>query len=92
LGRFWRRPWSVITSHLAEPGVLARRLRLVLVVDGGRLADFGQGWSLGSVRLAGQVASTQAPSVRVRPRPRRVRRLTAAVRRLSQAWFLVTPR
>jgi hypothetical protein len=34
-----------------------------------------------------QVASTQAPSRRVRPLPSRFRRLTAAVRRLSQAWF-----
>ncbi len=42
--------------------------------------------------LAGQVASTQVPSRRVRPLPGRLRRLSAAVRRLSQAWFLAVPR
>ena len=42
--------------------------------------------------LAGQVASTQAPSRRVRPLPSRLRRFSAAVRRLSQALFLAVPR
>src|SRR6266567_2803890 len=42
--------------------------------------------------VGGQVASAQAPSRRARPFPSRLRRLTAAVRRLSQAWFLATPR
>ena len=41
---------------------------------------------------AGQVASAQASSRRVRPFPIRLRRLSAAVRRLSQAWFLAVPR
>jgi hypothetical protein len=35
---------------------------------------------------AGQVASAQALSRRARPRPVRLRRFSAAVRRLSQAW------
>jgi hypothetical protein len=39
-----------------------------------------------------QMARTQVPSWRARPRPSRVRRLTAAVRRLSQAWFRAVPR
>ena len=42
--------------------------------------------------IPSQVASTQAPSRRVRPLPSRLRRFSAAVRRLSQAWFLATPR
>ena len=41
---------------------------------------------------AGQVASAQAPSRRARPLPIRLRRLRAAVRRLSQASFLAVPR
>jgi len=44
------------------------------------------------LEAAGQVASAQPLSRRVRPRPTRLRRFSAAVRRLSQAWFLVTPR
>jgi len=42
--------------------------------------------------LAGQVISTQAPSRRARPRPFRLRRFNAAVRRLSQALLLATAR
>lgn len=38
------------------------------------------------------VASAQAPSRRVRPRPMRLRRLSAAVRRFSQALLAATPR
>ena len=41
---------------------------------------------------SGQVARIQVPSERARPRPSRLRRLIAAVRRLSQAWLRVTPR
>ena len=52
----------------------------------------GAGWRAEPVAGAGQVASTQAPPCQVRPRPIKVRRFSAAVRRLSQAWFLVTPR
>jgi Glyoxalase/Bleomycin resistance protein/Dioxygenase superfamily len=39
-----------------------------------------------------QVARTQVPSRRARPRPMRLRRFNAAVRRLSQALFLTVPR
>jgi hypothetical protein len=39
----------------------------------------------------GQVARAQVRSTRVRPRPRRLRRFSAAVRHLSQALFLVVP-
>ena len=48
----------------------------------------------GRARLpaAGQVARIQVPSRRVSPRAARLRRFSAAVRRLGQAWFLVTPR
>ena len=52
----------------------------------------GAGGRAEPVAGAGQVASTQAPPCQVRPRPIKVRRFSAAVRRLSQAWFLVTPR
>ncbi len=38
------------------------------------------------------VVRTQTPAVRVRPRPTRLRRLSPAVRRVSQAWLLVVPR
>ena len=41
---------------------------------------------------SGQVASIHAPSRRVSPRPSRLRRFSAAVRRLSQAWFAGSPR
>src|SRR5260370_32371881 len=43
-------------------------------------------------RSPGQVASAQAPSRRASPLPVRLRRLSAAVRRLSQAWFFAVPR
>ena len=37
-------------------------------------------------------ARTQTPAVRVRPRPTRLRRLSPAVRRVSQALFFSVPR
>jgi hypothetical protein len=47
------------------------------------------GWLSSRAGLAGwgQVVTAQVPSRRVRPRRVGLRRLTAAVRRLSQAWF-----
>ena len=50
---------------------------------------------LGTIRCPFQVvwaARTQTPAVRVSPRPMRLRRLSPAVRRVSQAWFLAVPR
>jgi len=44
----------------------------------------------GAGQSPGQVARTQAPLRRARPLP--TRRLIAAVRCLSQAWFLAVPR
>jgi len=61
--------------------VLAGRWRAVAPV-----VAFGEGV------VAGQVASTQVPSWRASPWPARFLRLTAAVRRLSQALFLAAPR
>ena len=61
----------------------------------GRSGWPGPGWLPCRAGLAlglGQVTSTQAPSWRARPRPARLRRFNAAVRRLSQAWFLAVPR
>lgn len=63
------------------PAAAGRPARL-LAADEGR----------GGLVLAGQVASIQVPSWRARPFPMRLRRFSAAVRRLSQAWLRVTPR
>ena len=96
MGRFWRPshsaswcPLMAVQAPLAVLGCLAgagywacRR-----VVRGVR--------SAGLLFLSldfGQVARTQAPLRRPRPRPGRLRRFTAAVRRLSQALFLACPR
>ncbi len=92
MGRFGERLWRVmmLSSGCAWPcwpgGDLAAR-----GVDGrGPAAGLPAGLAVAAAgsRAAGQVARTQAPSWRARPRPSRLRRFTAAVRRLSQAWFL----
>ena len=59
------------------------------MISCGRATASHTEWLQGQARVAwpGQVASTQAPSRRARPLPVRLRRLSAAVRRLSQAWF-----
>ena len=81
-GRWWRCYPGVLGGGLAGAGVMGAGVRLALaglaVVAGGA--------------AVGQVTSTQAPSQRARPWLSRLRRFTAAVRRLSQALFLAVPR
>lgn len=49
-------------------------------------------WPVGPDSQAVRGVRVQAPAVWVRPRLMRFRRLRAAVRWVSQAWFLVVPR
>ena len=67
---------QMLAGHLVLPARLSRRVALPCL----------------PALAAGQAASTQVPSPRVRPLPSRLRRFSAAVRRLSQAWFLAVPR
>ena len=90
------RPQSATVARDALPGravgAAARRADRRPGLTCGRPAWPGPGRPGSPGWLPGQVARTQAPSRRVRPLPSRLRRFSAAVRRLSQAWFLAVPR
>ena len=84
---------GLIVSHGVRGGHGPAALRALAAWAAWRLACPGvPAAGRNPVPGAGQVASTQAPPCRVRPLPIRFRRFSAAVRHLSQAWFLATPR